>query len=161
MNGSQAGLDLAAQTTLVVTPAAAPPAPAQPRHGQRRRQNRPRGRTLSVRRLARLATEQLTSTDIGLLGDRPRTWGECRGQDGPCPWVGCRHHLYLDVNPETGSLKLNFPDLDPLELAEPCTLRLASAGEMWLVDVGRRLNLTRERTRQIEIRALGKLRGEE
>lgn len=31
---------------------------------------------------------------------RPRTWGDCQRDgwaEGPCPWVGCRHHLALDV----------------------------------------------------------------
>lgn len=37
----------------------------------------------------------------------------------PCPFVSCRHHLYLDVNPETGAIKVNFPGLNRLELAEP------------------------------------------
>ena len=31
---------------------------------------------------------------------------------GPCPWVPCKHHLYLDVNDRTGSVKINFPDLE-------------------------------------------------
>lgn len=33
--------------------------------------------------------------------DRPRTWGDCLrdgwGVDEPCPWVGCRYHLLLEV----------------------------------------------------------------
>jgi hypothetical protein len=56
---------------------------------------------------------------------RPRTRGECRDAERPCPFVACKHHLYLDVNPETGSLKLNFPDLEPWEL-EDSVLRSTS-----------------------------------
>lgn len=40
---------------------------------------------------------------------RPRTRGECEGQEGICPLVSCRFHLALDVNEETGSIKNNFP----------------------------------------------------
>ena len=36
----------------------------------------------------------------------------CQQDHRPCPWVACKHHLYLDVNPETGSIKMNFPDKD-------------------------------------------------
>ncbi len=29
---------------------------------------------------------------------RPKTRGECASGPRPCPWVSCRHHLYLDVD---------------------------------------------------------------
>lgn len=32
-----------------------------------------------------------------LLVPRPRTRGECLEEARPCPWVGCRHHLLLEV----------------------------------------------------------------
>lgn len=95
--------------------------------------------------------------------ERPRTYGECR-QSGrvtgtPCPWAGCKHHLYLDVNPETGSIRINFPDLEPWEIHDPCAAELAERGGMTLEEVGDSMNITRERVRQIEVRALvGKLR---
>jgi hypothetical protein len=28
---------------------------------------------------------------------RPKTRAECRDEARPCPWVGCRHHLLLEV----------------------------------------------------------------
>jgi hypothetical protein len=28
---------------------------------------------------------------------RPRTRGECLEEARPCPWVGCRHHLLLEL----------------------------------------------------------------
>ncbi len=28
---------------------------------------------------------------------RPRTRGDCLAEARPCPWVGCRYHLLLDV----------------------------------------------------------------
>ena len=72
----------------------------------------------------------------------------------PCPYVSCKHHLYLDVNPETGSIKLNFPDLEVWEMAETCSLDVADRGGITLEEVGEILNLTRERIRQVEVRGL-------
>lgn len=42
---------------------------------------------------------------------RPRTRGECLEEARPCPWVGCRYHLLLEVpaasdNPRFASLQL-------------------------------------------------------
>lgn len=34
---------------------------------------------------------------------RPRSRADCKGHVGPCPWVGCRHHLLIEVL--TGSRK--------------------------------------------------------
>ena len=90
--------------------------------------------------------------------ERPRTRGEC-GDQRPCPWASCRHHLALDVNPESGTIKINFPDREPWELTETCSLDVADRGGAILEELGEFLNLTRERVRQIEARALRKLRG--
>lgn len=38
--------------------------------------------------------------------ERPRTRGDCEGRPRPCPWVGCRHNLLIDVTP-AGSIVLN------------------------------------------------------
>jgi hypothetical protein len=85
---------------------------------------------------------------------RPRTRGECVGTARPCPWVGCRHHLFLDVNEDTGGLKINFPDRSLDDLAETCALDVADRGVATLEAVGELMNLTRERTRQVEVRGL-------
>lgn len=91
--------------------------------------------------------------------DRPRTRGECP-VERPCPWVSCAMHLYLDSNPKTGSIKLNFPELEPWEIEQSCALDVADEGEHTLEEVGALLNLTRERIRQLEVRALLKLQAE-
>jgi hypothetical protein len=88
---------------------------------------------------------------------RPRTRAEC--PEGPCPWVSCVHHLYLDVSDDTGAIKINHPDLEVWELAETCALGVADRGEgVTLEEVGTLLNLTRERVRQLQDRALVQLR---
>ena len=72
--------------------------------------------------------------------------------------MSCKHHLYLDVNPDTGSIKLNFPHLEPWEMSESCALDVAERGGITLEEVGGIVNLTRERVRQVEVRATTKLR---
>jgi sigma-70-like protein len=89
---------------------------------------------------------------------RPRTRAECKDGPRPCPWVGCRHHLALDVNPETGSIKLVRPDLEIDELEQSCSLDVADEGSHQLAIVGDVLNITRERVRQIELKALVRMR---
>ncbi len=89
---------------------------------------------------------------------RPKTRAECANGPRPCPFVLCKHHLFLDVNPETGSITFNFPDVEPDELIESCALDVAERGGVVLEDVGNLLNLTRERARQIETKALHALK---
>lgn len=94
--------------------------------------------------------------DFGEL-DRPRTRGECKNGVRPCPYVGCKYHLYLDVNPGTGSIKLNFPDREPEDMIESCALDVADQGSSTLEEIGFITNLTRERIRQIEMSLGAKL----
>jgi hypothetical protein len=89
---------------------------------------------------------------------RPTTREQCRDDMRPCPWVACKHHLYLDINPETGSIKINFPDLEPWEIKHTCALDVAERGGITLEEVGEIMNLTRERVRQVEVRGLLKLK---
>jgi hypothetical protein len=86
--------------------------------------------------------------------ERPRTRAECENGPRPCPFVGCRHHLYLDVNPATGSIRLNFPDLEVWEMKDSCALDIADQGGTTLMELGAVINVTRERIRQIEFTAL-------
>jgi hypothetical protein len=91
-------------------------------------------------------------------GMRPKSRADCVNSPRPCLFVSCKHHLYLDVNPETGSIKLNFPDKEIWELEETCALDVADKGGITLEEVGAIMNLTRERIRQVETRGLLKLR---
>jgi hypothetical protein len=113
--------------------------------------------TLSVRRMQRdLAEERPVVLPEG--AERPLTRGDCAGGERPCPWVGCRHHLFLDVDEDSGSIKLNFPDLEPDQLVDSCALDVADRAGATLDQVGGALNLTRERVRQIEQLALRSVR---
>jgi hypothetical protein len=122
------------------------------------RDGRFRSKTIAPKRLTRdekkLALELVYPEDV----ERPRTRAECQNMPRPCPFVSCEHHLYLDVNPDSGAIKLNFPHLEVWEMAETCSLDVADRGGITLEDVGAILNLTRERIRQVEVRGLVKIR---
>jgi hypothetical protein len=122
------------------------------------RDGRFRSKTIAPKRLTRdekrLAQELVYPEDV----ERPRTRADCQNMLRPCPFVSCEHHLYLDVNPDSGAIKLNFPQLDVWEMAETCSLDVADRGGITLEDVGAILNLTRERIRQVEVRGLVKIR---
>lgn len=126
---------------------------------RRRRRTRPRSKTIAMKRLTReeLRLGALMFPPVDDVS-RPRTRAECRGEARPCPWVACKFHLYLDVNPETGSIKINFPDLEPWDMKDTCSLDVAERGGITLEEVGEILNLTRERIRQVEVRGLLKLK---
>src|SRR3954447_3808561 len=80
-----------------------------------RRKRDVRARTISVKRMTKRELE------IGRLlypetdHEKPRTRAECAEGPRPCPYVSCKHHLFIDVSPRTGAIKLNFPDLEVWE----------------------------------------------
>lgn len=117
-----------------------------------------RSKTIATKRLTKTEREEARRILEEIQDVRPRTREDCRTAERPCPYVSCKYHLYLDVNPETGSIKINFPDLEVWELAETCALDVAERGGTTLEDVGELLNLTRERIRQVEVLGLEKLR---
>ena len=115
---------------------------------------------LSQRELARGAAEY--PEQPGRDYPRPRTFEDCErsglGDDTPCPFVSCKHHLYLDVNPRTGSIKFNFPGREVDELPATCALRVAQHGGRTLDAVAEVMALTRQRLSQLEDRILDKIR---
>src|SRR5258708_16467489 len=128
---------------------------------------RRRSKTMSRKEMARDLRRRRLSGEIDpeeqdllklIDRQRPRTRADCMNGPRPCLFVSCKHNLYLDVNPETGSIKLNFPDKEVWELAETCALDVAERGGITLEEVGEIMNLTRERIRQVEVSGLEKLK---
>ena len=129
------------------------------------RSPRVRAHTVSVKRLSKRELERGAAEYPEQPGRdylRPRTFEECDsvglGDITPCPFVICKHHLYLDVNPRTGSIKFNFPGREVDELPATCALRVAQHGGRTLDAVAEVMALTRQRLSQLEDRILDKIR---
>jgi hypothetical protein len=122
-----------------------------------RRKRDVRARTISVKRMTKRELEigRLLFPEYGYW--KPRTRAECSDAPRPCPYVSCKYHLFIDVSSRTGAIKLNFPDLEVWDMLESCALDVADRGGTTLEDVGAIMNLTRERIRQVEVKALAKL----
>lgn len=152
------GSELTTEGALARKAAPATSASAITREQRRSRRKREvRARTISVKRMTKRELEigrmLYPETDY----QKPRTRAECAEGARPCPYVSCKHHLYLDVSARTGAIKLNFPDLEVWDMNETCALDVADRGGTTLEDVGAIMNLTRERIRQVEVKALAKL----
>jgi hypothetical protein len=142
---------------LALAPAADGEATVTREQRRSRRKRDIRARTISVKRMTKRELE------IGRLlypeddYEKPKSRSECAEGARPCPFVSCKHHLFLDVSARTGAIKLNFPDLEVWEMNETCALDIADRGGTTLEEVGAIMNLTRERIRQVEVKALAKL----
>lgn len=116
----------------------------------------------------RASREVLTKEDVAIGSllypehfERPRVRSECEDGQRPCPYVGCRYHLYLDVpnQPKTKrykKLQIYHPT-EPWNVHKSCALDVAEEGYHTLDEIGEILNCTRERVRQIISIALSKL----
>ncbi len=139
------------------------PASAAPEGERGRRRSKTMSRKEIARELRRQRALGIVDPELEAIlqeieATRPRSRADCAHGPRPCMFVSCKHHLYLDVNPSTGSIKLNFPDKEIWEMDETCALDVADRGGLTLEEVGCIMNLTRERIRQVETRGLLKLR---
>ena len=134
------------------------PSPVTREQRRSRRKRAIRARTISVKRMTKRELElgRMLYPEVEEI-QHPRTRADCVGGERPCPFVSCKHHLYLDVSARTGAIKLNFPDLEVWEMTETCALDVADRGGTTLEEVGAIMNLTRERIRQVEVKGLAKL----
>lgn len=105
-------------------------------------------------------------TDGEETGPRPATYADCSeggfNEARPCPYVACKYNNYLDVRPN-GNITFNFgnpseiePDMVPPKLS--CALDVANRGGTTLLQIGRVLQVSRERVRQLENLAMGHAR---
>lgn len=91
---------------------------------------------------------------------RPRTRGDCIGGLRPCPYLGCRHNLLLDVQ-RNGGLRYRDgvgQEYNPDDPRDSCALDAAERGGMLLGQIGEALSCTDERVRQEEEVAMAKLK---
>lgn len=117
-----------------------------------RRQREVRATTINMKRSTKIeqAVLRVAFPEASAPYWRPETRADCADVPRPCPYVGCVHHLYLDVSQRTGAIKLNFPDLEPGQMSHSCALDVAEEGGATLDRIAPIMNLTRERVRQIE-----------
>ena len=151
--------DLIDETSLPAGEPTSPTVEGVTREQRRSRRKREvRARTISVKRMTKRELElgRMLYRDVEDVL-KPEMREECGQGERPCPFVSCKHHLYLDVSARTGAIKLNFPDLEVWEMTETCALDVADRGGTTLEEVGAIMNLTRERIRQVEVRGLAKL----
>ena len=91
---------------------------------------------------------------------RPQTRAECIDGPRPCPYVGCKYHLFLDFTP-LGSLKFNFGDADDAleSMQESCSLDVADRGGQDMTKISQYINVTPARVQQEVAQALIKMKG--
>lgn len=126
---------------------------------RRKRRQRARAKTISIRRLSKSELNRGKELYPEHEYWRPTSRSECADMERPCPFVSCKYHLFVDIHPVRGSIKINFPDLEVWEMEETCALDIADRGGITLEEVGEIMNLTRERVRQVETQGLSKLQG--
>lgn len=121
-----------------------------------------RKRPKYLARKVTLARKEMARTHLLVVDypevDRPQKRQDCEFGPRPCPFVSCRHHLYLETNPVNGSITIAHGHAEVDEIPETCALDVASRGEHTLEELGSILAITRERLRQLEARALRKVK---
>jgi hypothetical protein len=96
---------------------------------------------------------------------RPRTRAEClpggEHYHRPCPFVGCRHNLFFDVDEATGEVLGGDPEADPWT-ADPdasCSLDVVeeNPGGVPAEDAAGMMGMSAEQAEAIEVRALAQM----
>ena len=143
--------------------------PAEPQSRRGRRLRDARSRTEHVDSLPKFqlreARASVTAEELALAADRPQVRGDCAAggpfEARPCAFVACRYNLYLDFSESGrhGSIVYNFPTSSRSRCPRTRAARStrATRGGVTLEVVGDLLNVTRERIRQLEAKALGRL----
>ena len=146
-------------------PAHAKP-PVQRNVTRNHRQRRVRAHTIAVNRISKRAWAALRAEQPDANRRHlPMLRAECEPGPRPCPYISCAHHLFLDVSPDNGAIKINFPDLideeggiDFAAMPETCALDVADGGKHDLDRIGNFINLTGASIRQMDARMLNVLR---
>lgn len=158
---SPAALHVVPEVREPVAPAATPPPLAWPKVDRTPGKGQRVVVVLGLKELRRKRDqEDITAPTPAELqraaAERPKVRGDCASSPRPCPFVTCRFNTYLEVT-EQGGIKLNWPNHEIDALPSTCALDIAERGPHTLEQVGEVMNVTRERLRQIEARAMRKL----
>lgn len=96
---------------------------------------------------------------------RPRYRSDCLpggfNETRPCPFVGCRHHLALEVAPSGALIDLLGVESDDFDwdgLDDTCSLDVAERGGLSLSQIAVKLRLTHQRVQQVEWHAVSRIR---
>lgn len=122
---------------------------------------RVKGYSLGTGRLTNKEKAESKQLRPFMLRQVPKKREDCVDGPRPCNVARCRHNLYITVNPDNGSIKLNFPNKLPGELEYTCSLDAADEHHetgMTLERVGELNGLSLERVRQVEASGLQKLK---
>ena len=110
--------------------------------------------TLRASRVS-LAVVQAEGEGLPTKYPRPHTYGDCMamglGTALPCPYVGCKYSLRIDVNPCNGSITLRETT------TETCTLVVAERGGILPGEVGALIGIIRNAVDMVEAKAIDKL----
>jgi hypothetical protein len=105
-----------------------------------------------ITKKVRAAWAEECEAEAEALAARPKTRAECVSGPRPCPWVGCRYHLQLDVR-QSGAIWGA-----ERECGVTCALDVADHDELTLAQIAKLLGYTYSRVQQIYEAALQKLR---
>lgn len=110
---------------------------------------------LTYRQLSReyYETRRNGALDCPRDPEAPKTRRECIDGPRPCPWVGCRYHLGLDIT-QGGGIRVNR---DLTNMPDTCALDVADRGPQTLEAVGKIYKVTRQAIEQCQTEACAKL----
>jgi hypothetical protein len=98
--------------------------------------------------------ERLTMENL-LPADHPGKDYCSEREDGPCKYILCKNHPATSVN-KSGRIIVHHPYISLTDMRYTC---ISDLGDSTLEEVGRIMNLTRERIRQLEEKGCEKLNG--
>ena len=151
-----------------------PPKPARSRPKPTQKRAPPAKRRMGRGFARSMGTGPLTAAELAerdrinrsprllrVLDARPRTRAECADVPRPCPYVSCRHNLYLDET-HGGAVKLLFPGRPPEKMppAWSCTLDIAERFEVKgasFPQIAKALHVSMQRAEQIAKQGIAKL----
>lgn len=117
---------------------------------------RPKPLKLSLRALRREQRRQAVRKKRPQKPDwRPETRGDCLSGPRPCPFIGCKYHLGLEVRRSALVLQRG---IDFESMTYTCALDVADEGQHTSMEVAELLGMSRQRVSQIEMEALAKMR---